>query len=60
MNLTDPGVIAPVLDRTAQLAYPPIALRQRLEGMVELNVLVDERGEVSDAQVVTGAAARPA
>jgi TonB family protein len=55
VNLSDPGVIAPVPTFTPQLSYPPIAQRQRLEGTVELNVLVDERGMVVDAQVVQGA-----
>ena len=58
VNLSDPGVIAPVLDRAPVAAYPPIALRQRLEGTVELNVLVDERGSVIEAQVVAGAGGR--
>jgi colicin import membrane protein len=58
VNLTDPGVVAPVLDRAAPVPYPPIALRQRLEGTVELNVLIDERGNVTEAQVVSGAGGR--
>jgi TonB family protein len=58
VNLSDPGVIAPVAERTPQLNYPPIALRQRVEGTVELNVLVDERGNVVDAQIVSGAAGK--
>jgi TonB family protein len=55
VNLSDPGVIAPVVEKTPPLQYPPIALRQRVEGTVELNVFVDERGNVSDAQVVQAA-----
>jgi TonB family protein len=55
VNLSDPGVIAPVAVRTATLNYPPLALRQRVEGTVELNVLVDEKGAVLDAQIVSGA-----
>jgi TonB family protein len=55
VNLSDPGVIAPVVVSQPPLQYPPIAQRQRLEGTVELNVLVDERGSVVDAQVVQGA-----
>ena len=53
VSLTDPGVIAPVLEKKPPLAYPPIALRQRVEGTVSLNVLVDERGNVIDAQVLS-------
>jgi protein TonB len=44
-----------VVEKKAALQYPPIALRQRIEGSVELNVLVDERGNVTDAQVSSGA-----
>jgi TonB family protein len=55
VNLSDPGVVAPVPDRAPPLQYPPIALRQRVEGTVELNVLVDEKGGVLDAQVIAGA-----
>jgi TonB family protein len=55
VNLSDAGVVPPVVEKKAPLQYPPIALRQRVEGSVELNVLVDERGNVTDAQVVSGA-----
>jgi TonB family protein len=58
VTLADVGVIAPVLERRGALQYPPLALRQKVEGVVELNVLVDEKGGVSDVQVVTGAAGR--
>jgi TonB family protein len=56
--LTDPGVVAPVVDRQPQLSYPPIALRQRVDGVVELSVLVDEKGNVADATVITPAGGR--
>lgn len=55
VNLTDAGVIAPLAERTPQLVYPPIAARQRVEGTVELNALVDEKGNVVDVQIVRGA-----
>jgi TonB family protein len=58
VSLSDPGVIAPVLERKPPLPYPPIALRQRAEGTVDLNVLVDERGNVTDAQVVAAPGGR--
>jgi len=58
VSLGDPGVIAPALDRASAATYPPIALRQRLEGTVELNVLVDERGNVAETLVITGAGGR--
>jgi TonB family protein len=53
--LTDAGVMPPVGERQPLQPYPPIALRQRVEGIVELNVLVDEKGNVADATVVTPA-----
>jgi len=58
VNLSDPGVTPPVADRTPSPVYPPIALRQRVEGTVELNVFVDEKGNVVDAQVVKSAGGR--
>jgi TonB family protein len=56
VNLTDAGVIAPVLDRdkTQPLFYPQMALRSRVEGTVDLSVLVDENGNVVDAKIVKG------
>jgi TonB family protein len=53
--ITDAGVVPPVVDRQPSPPYPPIALRQRVEGVVELNVLVDEKGNVADVVVVTPA-----
>jgi TonB family protein len=55
VNLSDSGVIEPILETSPPLVYPPIAQRQKVEGVVELRILVDEKGRVSDAQVVTGA-----
>jgi TonB family protein len=55
VDVSEPGVLAPVVDKTPPLQYPQLALRQRLEGTVELNVLVDEKGLVTDATVVKGA-----
>jgi serine/threonine-protein kinase len=55
VSLSDPGVIPPVADRSPPLQYPAVAQRQRIEGTVELNVLVDERGVVLEVQVVSGA-----
>jgi TonB family protein len=55
VNVSDQGVIAPTVKRAVKQVYPPQALRQKVEGTVELNVLVDETGKVVDAQVVTAA-----
>jgi TonB family protein len=54
VDVNDHGVIAPVALNKPGLSYPPIALRQRIEGKVDLSVLVDERGAVADARVVAG------
>jgi TonB family protein len=55
VSLNDSGVIAPIAEKTpAPPPYPPIALRQHIEGVVELNVLVDEKGAVTDATVISG------
>jgi TonB family protein len=55
VDVNDPGVIAPLALNKPTLPYPPIALRQRIEGKVDLSVLVDERGAVTDAKLVTAA-----
>jgi polysaccharide chain length determinant protein (PEP-CTERM system associated) len=57
-SLADAGVIAPVLQIAPAPTYPPIAARQRLGGTVELSVLVDETGGVSDVRVVAGVGGR--
>ena len=58
VDVNDAGVIAPVALNKPSFTYPPIALRQRIEGKVDLSVLVDERGGVTDAKVVSGAGGR--
>jgi TonB family protein len=55
VNLSDAGVIAPVTQSAPALRYPPIAERQKVEGTVELNILVDEKGNVVEALLVTPA-----
>jgi TonB family protein len=55
VNLSDAGVIAPVTQSAPALRYPPIAERQRVEGTVELNILVDEKGNVVETMLVTPA-----
>jgi TonB family protein len=58
VDVNDAGVIAPVALNKPSFTYPPIALRQRIEGKVDLSVLVDERGGVADARVISGAGGR--
>jgi TonB family protein len=55
VEISEPGVIAPIALHKATLQYPQIALRQRIEGKVDLSVLVDERGNVADAKVLSAA-----
>lgn len=44
----------PVAVGTPRLEYPPVALRQRIEGVVDLEADIDESGRVSAARVVSG------
>jgi protein TonB len=37
------------------LVYPALARQQRAEGIVELSVLIDEKGNVIEARLVKGA-----
>ena len=55
VNLGDAGVTPPVALTKPRLNYPPIAARQKIGGTVTLNALVDEKGNVLDAQVTQGA-----
>jgi len=55
VSLGDPGVIPPVVERTPPAIYPPLAVRRRTEGTVELSALVDEKGVVTDVQIVVSA-----
>ncbi len=52
VSASDPGVVAPVPIHTPRLTYPPIALRQKVEGTIELNALIDEKGRVAEVKVV--------
>jgi TonB family protein len=47
-----PGVVQPVPVSTPKPAYPPIAARQRVGGVVILDVLVDENGNVQSVTVL--------
>jgi protein TonB len=58
VEIGSPGLIAPVMQRKPPLAYPPVALRLRLEGKVELKALVDETGAVANAQLVSAPESR--
>lgn len=52
---TAAGPIAPVLRTRAEAVYPLDALRDRVEGTVGIEAVVDERGAVVDAKVTSPA-----
>jgi TonB family protein len=47
-------VVPPEPVYKAALSYPPLAARQRVEGTVLLDVLIDENGSVQDVKVLRG------
>ncbi len=49
-----PGVIPPEAVSTPKPEYPPLALRQRVGGIIILDVLVDENGDVQEVRVLRG------
>ena len=49
-----PGVRPPVLVSFATPQYPPMARRMKIEGTVELSLLVDETGKVLDVRLDKG------
>ncbi len=51
-----PGLVAPSLVKFNKPVYPPVAKLQRVEGIVIVQVLVSETGEVIDAKVLRGVA----
>jgi TonB family protein len=58
VNVSEMGVIAPVAVQKPEPPYPEFAKRQRIGGVVELNILVDEKGNVVDTQIVAGTAGK--
>jgi protein TonB len=48
------GVVAPEAIYNPRPNYPPAAERQRISGVVLLDVLVDENGAVQDVKLVRG------
>ncbi|HEX4952197.1 MAG TPA: TonB family protein [Thermoanaerobaculia bacterium] len=49
-----PGVVPPLLVSYSKPEYPPQARRLRIAGTVEVAVLVDENGSVTEARVAKG------
>ncbi len=47
-----PDVLKPAAMKTVDPAYPARAKQLKIEGMVFLNVLIDENGKVADAKVI--------
>jgi protein TonB len=58
VKLDGAGVLAPTPQNKPPLTYPPMALRQKVEGTVELWALVDEAGAVADVRTATGLGVR--
>ena len=56
-DLSESGVVAPVLVTQFRIEYPPIARAQRITGTVVISALVDEMGNVAEARVIRGVAA---
>jgi periplasmic protein TonB len=51
-------VVPPILQNAPRLNYPPLALRQRVEGTVEVRAFVDAQGVVTETQVLRGVAGK--
>jgi len=49
-----PGLVAPILANFSKPVYPPLARRQRVEGVVVVQALISEKGEVLEAKVLRG------
>jgi TonB family protein len=49
-----PGLVSPVLVSFRTPVYPPVAKRQRIEGVVIVQALVSETGSVIEAKVLRG------
>ena len=52
VDFKDPALVPPVLLSQPRVEYPPIAVRLRAEGLVELRALVDETGNVIEVTQV--------
>lgn len=50
---TDPDVVAPVLKKSTAPKYTPDAMRAKIQGSVEVEVIISEDGEVTLARVLT-------
>ena len=48
------GLVPARVVRRGNVAYPPMARAQRVEGTVILNVLVSETGQVLDVRILRG------
>jgi len=49
-----PGLIPPRIVRRGNVAYPPLARTQRVQGTVITSVLVSEDGDVLDVKIIRG------
>jgi serine/threonine-protein kinase len=53
-SIATPEFVPPLLEQKSPPEYPPLAMRQGVQGVVELKVLVDEAGRVADARWISG------
>ena len=56
LDLSEPGVVAPVLISQTRMDYPAVARAQRITGSVIISALVDELGNVIETKMIRGAA----
>jgi protein TonB len=49
-----PGLVPPSLSNFRRPVYPPLAKRQRVEGIVVVQVLISEKGKVLEAKILRG------
>jgi protein TonB len=53
-SVAAPELVPPLLEQKSPPEYPPLAMRQGVQGVVEVKVLVDEAGRVADARWISG------
>lgn len=54
VDISTPGLIPPKPIKQAKAVYPPIAKMQKIQGKVDVRVLVDENGNVIEAKAISG------
>jgi len=54
VNLSEAGLIPPKATYKATPVYPPIAKMQKISGKVDVKLLIDENGNVMEAEAISG------